>query len=345
MPALGSTGQSPTVGALVVDPSRQLMFGRAVTPPRGAAQAELLALADAKGMTRGRTLYLTLEPSAHYTTLSPTTGPIMAAGIARVVVGSLDPDPAHAGRGLKALASEGVEAVHLPHPPSRLLNEGYTSRVAQARPFVTLKVTSTADGMVGYGTPGQPLPIGIEAQRFVERERAAADAVLSGAARAEIEDNDLRVHLNGLEGRTTLRVLLVGTRDLNTRIELLAAVSGIPLLVVTVAERPLTLRRGIEVVTVEGRRGHPRLKPVLALLAERGVNRLFVEAGARLAEAFIAGELVDRLHLIGAAGKIGRLGVPAALLGSLEDRIAAARFNEVDRRTLGEDKVRTFARA
>ena len=113
--------------------------------------------------------------------------------------------------------------------------------------------------MVGYGTPGQPLPIGIEAQRFVERERAAADAVLSGAARAEIEDNDLRVHLDGLEGRTTLRVLLAGTRDLDPKIELLAAVSGIPLLVVTVAERPLTLRRGIEVVTVEGRRGRPEV--------------------------------------------------------------------------------------
>ena len=87
-----------------------------------------------------------------------------------------------------------------------------------------------------------------------------------------------------------------------------------------------------------------RARAVLALLAERGINRLFVEAGARLAETFIAGEMVDRLHVIDTPAALGRGGVPAALLGRFEDRIAAARFSEVDRRVLGEDKVRTFER-
>jgi diaminohydroxyphosphoribosylaminopyrimidine deaminase/5-amino-6-(5-phosphoribosylamino)uracil reductase len=97
-------------------------------------------------------------------------------------------------------------------------------------------------------------------------------------------------------------------------------------------------------LTVDGWHGHPDLRHVLAYLADRGVNRLFVEAGARLAEAFIAGELVDRLHVVDVAATLGSTGVPAAVLGTFEDRIAAARFAEVDRRLLGEDKVRTFAR-
>jgi diaminohydroxyphosphoribosylaminopyrimidine deaminase/5-amino-6-(5-phosphoribosylamino)uracil reductase len=343
-PALGSTGASPAVGALVVDPLRQLMFGRAVTPARGAVRPELLALADAKGLTDGRTLYLTLEPPAHYTTLAPVTQPIIEAGISRVVVGALDPDPNHAGEGLQALGDSGIETLHLRHEPSRLLNEGYAMRIAKGRPFVTLKLTLTADGMVGYNKPDEIVPLGAEALRFIERERAAADAVLSGAARAEIEDNDLRVHLDGLDGRGALRVVLAGSREIDLKRELFAAVSGIPILVVTTPDRPLTLRPGIEIVAIEGRHGHPDLRQVMALLAERGINRLFVEAGARLAESFIAGELIDRLHIVDIAAEIGRGGTPAALLGRFEDRIAAARFSTVDRRVLGEDKVRTLER-
>ena len=342
--SLGSGGRGPTVGAIVVDPQRQLMLGRAVTPPRGLSQAEPLALLEAKGLTHGRTLYVTLEPAAHYTALAPVTGTIIEAGIARVVVGALDPHREHARQGLRDLADAGIETVFLPHESSLRLGEGYATRVTRARPFVTMKVALSADGMVGYNRPGRAVPIGVEALRFVERERAAADAVMSGAARAEIEDNDLRVHLSGLEGRGGLRVILAGTRDLDQRVELFAAVSGIPILVVTTPDRPLTLRPGVEVVAIEGRRGHPELRHVLALLGERGINRLFVESGARLAESFIAGELVDRLYVIDAAREIGRSGIPAALLGRFDDRIAAARFSEVDRRLLGEDNVRTFER-
>ena len=115
-------------------------------------------------------------------------------------------------------------------------------------------------------------------------------------------------------------------------------------MVVTTPERALSLRPGIEVVAVEGRHGRPDLRTALGVLAERGVNRLFVEAGAKLAESFIAGELIDRLCLLDSPVELGRAGVPAALLGRFEDRIQAARFSEVDRRMLGEDKVRTLTR-
>jgi diaminohydroxyphosphoribosylaminopyrimidine deaminase/5-amino-6-(5-phosphoribosylamino)uracil reductase len=344
LPALGTTGMSPAVGALVVDRQRGLMYGRAATPPRGAAQAELLALTDAQGLTQGRALYVTMEPAAHYTTLAPVTRAIVDAGIERVVTGMLNPDPAHAGEGLAALTEAGVDAIHLDHAPSRALNEGYVSRLTRGRPFVTLKVTLTADGMVGHAAPGSRPLLGPEALRFVERERAAADAVLSGAARAEIEDNDLLVHLDGLGGRPSLRVVLAGTRDIDPRQDLFAVVSGIPIVVFTTPDRPLTLRPGIEVASVDGRHGHPDLRKVLSVLAQRGISRLFVEAGAKLAESFVAGELIDRLHVIDTPAEIGRGGTPAALLGRFEDRIAAARFSQVDRLSLGEDKVRTFER-
>ena len=343
-PALGTTGAEPTVGALVVDPSRQLLFGRAVTPPRSASPAELLALAEAKGLTEGRTLYVTMEPAAHYTSHAPLTDEIVAAGIGRVVTGALDPDPERAGQGLAALAEAGIDTEFIDHEPSRLLNEGYATRITKGRPFVTLKMALSADGMVGQGRPGTDSMLGPEALRFVERERAAADAVLSGAARADIEDNDLRVHFDGLESRPALRVILAGARDMDLKRDLFAVVSGIPIVVFTTPERPLSLRPGVEIIEVEGRHGRPDLRQVMAVLAERGVNRLFVEAGAKLAETFIAGELIDRLHIVDVGRELGRSGVPAAVLGGFEDRIAAARFSQVDQRVLGEDKVRTLER-
>jgi diaminohydroxyphosphoribosylaminopyrimidine deaminase/5-amino-6-(5-phosphoribosylamino)uracil reductase len=338
LPALGTTGPIPPVGAIVADPLSTQLLGHAVTQHRGAGQAELLALADADGVAAGRTLYLTMEPPAASAT------PIAEAGIFRVVAAALDPDPAQAGAGLKALAGRNIEAVHVPYAPAQALIEGYTMRLTRNRPFVSLKITVSANGMVGHAQPGGPPPIGIEAARFIDRERAASDAVLSGVARAEIEDNDLRPHLPGLGDHTPLRVVLAGNRDVNPGLRVFAEGEGGPLLVFTTPERPLSLPRPINVVPVEGRRGHPDLRKVVNLLATGGVNRLLVEAGARLAESFISAELIDRLYLIDSAIDIGRFGVPAALLGRFLERITVARYSEVDHLVLGDDKVRIFER-
>ncbi len=344
-PMLGATGAAPCVGALVVDEGQQMLFGRGATSARGEDQAELLALAEAQSFAEGRTLYVTMEPAAHFTSFAPVNDAIVRAGIARVVVGSLDPDPERTGSGLRALMEDGVEVGYVDHPPSRLLGEGYASRLARGRPFVTLKMALSPDGMVGYGRHDEPTPLGVEALRFVERERAASDAVLSGAARAELEDNDMLVHLDGLGGRAQLRVLLAGSRELDLGRAPFAQPATMPLLVVTTPERQPELRGGIEVLALDGRNGRPDLWQLMSALAERGISRVLVEAGAKLAESFIAAELVDRLHLIETARPIGKFGTLAAMLGRFEDRIAAARFYEVDRRALGEDKVRTFERS
>lgn len=338
MPALGTTGSSPTVGAIVADRTNPPLLGRGVTTLRGNGQAELLALAEAREAAAGCTLYMTLEPPAS------SSAAIAEAGIARVVVGALDPDPLLAGEGLKALTARNVGTHTVAHEPSRRLNEGYAMRLTRKRPFVTMKVTVSVDGMVGHTQPGNPPPMGIEALRFVDRERAASDAVLSGVARAEVEDNDLRIRLPGLDERAPLRVALVGAREFDQTMQLFAGNSSVPMIVFTTPEHPVKLRRGIDVVQVEGRRSHPDLRKVTSLLAIGGINRLFVEAGARLAESFIAAELIDRLHVIDSALNIGRFGVPAALGGRFHERVLAAKYTEVDRLVLGEDKVRTYER-
>jgi len=338
MPALGTTGPMPPVGAIIADPAKTMLIASAVTELRGAGQAELLALTAGQGRTAGRTLYMTLEPP------SASAAAIAEAGIFRVVVAQLDPEAASSGAGLRALTERNIEAVHVPYDPAHVLIEGYGSRLARNRPFVTLKITVCADGMVGYQQPGEAPPMGPEAVRFVDRERAASDAVMSGIARAEIEDNDLRPHLPGFTDRAPLRVVLSGGKEINQRFRLFTEIGGGPILVFAHPEHPVNLRQGINVVEVDGRRGHPELKKVVSLLATGGVNRLFVEAGARLTESFISAELIDRLYVIDSAQTIGRFGVPAALLGRFQERINVARYSEVDRQMLGDDKLRIFER-
>jgi diaminohydroxyphosphoribosylaminopyrimidine deaminase / 5-amino-6-(5-phosphoribosylamino)uracil reductase len=338
IPALGTTGPMPPVGAVVADPAKVAMIGSAVTELRGAGQAELLALAKSQGRTAGRTLYMTLEPP------SASAAAIAEAGIFRVVVAQLDPDAASSGTGLRALTERNIEVAHIPYEPARALIEGFASRLSRNRPFVTLKITVSVDGMVGYQQAGEGPPMGVEAARFVDRERAASDAVMSGIARAEIEDNDLRPHLPGLTDRSPLRVVLTGGKEVNQRFRLFTEIGGGPILVFTHPEHPVQLRQGINVVEVDGRRGHPELKKVVSLLATGGINRLFVEAGARLTESFISAELIDRLYVIDSAQTVGRFGVPAALLGRFQERINVARYSEVDRQVLGDDKLRIFER-
>ncbi len=337
-PAMGTTGPAPVVGAIIADPEHNLMFGRAVTPPRGVDRAELLAIEDTQGTARGRTLYITLEPGRS------SALQIAEAGISRVVVGALDPDPTNREEGVKGLRERDIEVAVIEDTSARRLIEGYAMRLTKNRPLVTMKVTVSRDGMVGNTQPGGPPPIGVEAQRFIDRERAASDAVLAGAARAEVEENDLRPHLPGLDDRVPLRVVLSGKRPPDQTIPLFSDMEGGPLIVFTAPEHPLQMRGGINIVEVDGRRGHPDLRRVAALLAAGGINRLFVEAGARLAESFISAELIDRLYVIDSAITVGRFGVPAALLGRFHERIAAAKYVEVDRLMLGEDNVRVYER-
>ena len=340
-PHLGTSGAGPTVGALIVDEARRLVFGRGVTSAGGAVAAETLALGEARELAKGRTLYVTIEPSAGPT---PVMDAIAKAGPARVVVGMLDPHKRLAGVGIKLFNQAGIVATHLEHAPSVALNEGYTMRVRNRRPFVTLALTMSADGMLGHRQPGGPALLADTAMHWIERERAASDAILTGVSRAARMGGDLTVRLDGLHTHPHLRVLLIGAGPVPDDLELFATLSGYPTLAISAPERAIALGDRVEHVTVEGRRGRPGLRAVMALLAECGINRLMVEAGAQLADAFIAAELVDRLIVVDSSQDIGRGGVPAAVMGRFEDRIAAARFSEVDRRALGEDKVRTFQR-
>lgn len=343
-PYLGTTAENPTVGAIIIDEDLQLVFGRAVTAKGGRPHAETQAIAEARSSARGRTLYVTLEPCNHWGRTPPCADAVIQAGIKRVVIGLLDPDPRTAGAGIHRLQQAGVDVALADHPASRLLHEAHIARKTRGMPFVTAKLAVSRDGMIGLPDQGNVPITGEEARRWTHMERALSDAVMVGARTAQIDDPQLTVRLKGLEHRSHIRVILAGARPFDTSLNLIDGVSGYPTVIVAETGRHFDVPQQVQVLEVEGKNGRPNLRKALAALSERGIGRLMVEGGAKLTEALIAGELIDRFHLLTGTTTIGRKGVPATLLGGLDGRLRAAGFAEVDRRALGSDMLRTFER-
>lgn len=343
-PRLGTTAENPTVGAIIVDPVTGGEISRAVTAPGGRPHAETQAIAAAGERARGATIYVTLEPCNHFGRTPPCVNAILAAGLGRVVIGVVDPDPRTAGGGLERLAQGGVEIVVADHAPSRRLHEGHIARQTLQRPYVIAKLAISADGMIGRrGEPNVPITGG-EAREFAQRVRATSDAIMVGGATANADDPRLTVRLGGFEDRHPLRVILAGSEALRPDLTLLAkdAVQRTAVIGVNGGSSPAGTVTFCQVIAGEG--GRPDLPAALHALYEHDIGRLLVEGGAKLTAALLEKRLVDRFLLFTSPVVVGAGGVPASVGMPIEERIAAAGLAPVDRQTLGVDNVATFER-
>jgi len=343
-PHLGTTAENPTVGALVVDPATSILLGRGVTAPGGRPHAEPQALAEAGEGARGATLYVTLEPCNHWGRTPPCADAVLHEGIARVVIGCVDPDPRTAGESIKRLRDAGLEVIVVDHAPSRRLHEGFIMRQKARRPFVTAKLAVSADGMIGRKDEGNVAITGPSARRWTHMQRALSDAVIVGSETARLDDPKLTVRLKGLENRTALRVVLSGSHPIDTHLELIAGLTGYPVAVIAPIGQMIDVPASVQLISVGGNDGRPDLGEALEALADRGIGRLLVEGGATLNDSLLDAGLIDRFHLLSSDVFVGPDGVPATAHGSLEFKLATAGLTPVDQRALGADKVLTFER-
>jgi diaminohydroxyphosphoribosylaminopyrimidine deaminase/5-amino-6-(5-phosphoribosylamino)uracil reductase len=182
----GTTHPNPVVGAVVVRDGEVVAEGW--HERKGGPHAEVVALDAAGERARGATLYVTMEPCAHHGTTPPCTEAILAAGVARVVAGSLDPNP-EAGGGLEVLRAAGVDVELVDSFAARAQNEAWRTWVAKGRPFVVLKLALTLDCRVT--TPGTRWISGEESRRHVHELRAQVDAVAVGMGTVRADDPEL----------------------------------------------------------------------------------------------------------------------------------------------------------
>ena len=188
----GRTSPNPMVGAVVVRGDE--IVGEGLHRAAGRPHAEPLALTDAGERVRGATLYVTLEPCSTSGRTPPCTDAILAAGIRRVVVGTVDPNPRHAGRGIEWLRNHGLDVrVGVLEAACQCLNEAFFHWIVTGRPFVLLKMGMTLDGKIATARGESRWITGEKARRDVQRLRQWADAIMVGAETVRKDDPELTV--------------------------------------------------------------------------------------------------------------------------------------------------------
>ncbi|MEB2843991.1 bifunctional diaminohydroxyphosphoribosylaminopyrimidine deaminase/5-amino-6-(5-phosphoribosylamino)uracil reductase RibD [Rhizobiales bacterium RZME27] len=326
----GLTDTNPSVGCVIVKDGQ--IVGSAVTAIGGRPHAETQAIAIAGDMARGATAYVTLEPCAHWGRTPPCANALVDAGVARVVVAVFDPDPRVAGQGLKILSDAGITVeTGLMEEEGRRALAGYLMRQTRGRPFVTLKLAVSADGMLGRR--GEEVAItGAQVRTEVHHLRAQSDAILVGIGTVLSDDPELTVRIPGLEHRSPLRIVLDRDARFPQTSRLARTADNVPVIVAAigagVAETDSVptgdapCRCGQHDHAEEARQtaithiNSPTLEALLKRLATRGISTLLVEGGATVASAFLAQDLVDRIILYVSDKVVGEGGLESPLTPS-----------------------------
>jgi diaminohydroxyphosphoribosylaminopyrimidine deaminase/5-amino-6-(5-phosphoribosylamino)uracil reductase len=347
---LGRAAPNPAVGAVVVRDG--VIVGRGWTKPGGRPHAETEALDDAGSAARGATLYVGLEPCSHYGKTPPCADAIIAAGIARVVSALEDPDPRVAGRGHARLRAAGIEVTTgIGAEEARRANLGHILRVTEGRPMVTLKLAETADGFAAGGEHDKRLAItGAAANARVHMMRAMHDAIMVGIGTARADDPLMTVRLPGMEDMKPLRVVLDYRLEISPRSRLASTARDYPTLVIAAEDAPLEAERTLAGADVEVARipahesARLELRIALAVLAQRGITRVFSEGGPRVARELIGAGLADEVVIFTAPKPFGARGVPVLARDARRKLDEAAHYMLADDAFAGSDRLRRYLR-
>ncbi|MGE0486085.1 MAG: bifunctional diaminohydroxyphosphoribosylaminopyrimidine deaminase/5-amino-6-(5-phosphoribosylamino)uracil reductase RibD [Gammaproteobacteria bacterium] len=340
-----SVSPNPAVGCILVRDGE--VVGHGFHARAGEGHAEVVALAAAGARAQGATAYVTLEPCNHHGRTGPCSEALIAAGIARVVYGPDDPNPAVNGSGAARLRAAGVE-VHggVEAVAARAVNAGFFQRMLTGRPRVVLKIAMSLDGATALASGESQWITGPVARAAVQGLRAAAGAVVTGIGTVLADDPrlDVRDPAYEVRGRQPWRVVLdsaLRTPPTARLFDLAGPVLILGASVVGPAADGLRAAGG-DVRTVSVTSHGLDLGAVLDLLGELPVNDVLVEAGPTLAGRFLAAGLVDELVVHLAPKLLGRTARRAFEIASPARLADAYAFDLVSSTRLGDDMALVF---
>ncbi|MGM4885388.1 bifunctional diaminohydroxyphosphoribosylaminopyrimidine deaminase/5-amino-6-(5-phosphoribosylamino)uracil reductase RibD [Tardiphaga sp. 20_F10_N6_6] len=314
----GRTWPNPAVGAVIVKDG--VIIGRGWTQPGGRPHAEPVALAQAGEATRGATLYVTLEPCSHFGKSPPCADAIVAAGIARVVAAIEDPNPDVAGQGHARLRAAGIRVdVGLCAEQAARDHAGHFRRIRDKRPHVVLKLAVSPDDKIAAAGHKPVAVTGEMVRSRVHLLRAQCDAVLVGMGTVIADDPELTCRLPGMMKRSPVRVVLDRALRMSGNTRLVHSARTTPLWVMTssLSEAPAAMAlgaAGTQVLRVPTTTAPPPgldLLAVLHSLSEKGITKLLVEGGSKVAASFVTAGLVDEVWLFRGPKEIGEGGIAA----------------------------------
>ena len=294
---VGQTAPNPMVGAVIVKDGA--IIGQGWHEKYGGPHAERNALASCRESPQGATMYVTLEPCCHYGKQPPCADAVIEAGIRRVVVGSGDPNPLVAGKGIKMLRERGLEVVeHVLQEECERLNEVFFHYIRTKRPFVVMKYAMTLDGKIAAYTGASKWITGEEARGHVQRMRHRYPAIMVGVGTVLVDDPLLSCRIPG--GKNPLRIICDTNLRTPPNSQIVTTASQIPTILATCClEREkwqVFEDAGCRVISVDRRNGHVDLSQLMEKLGQEQIDSVLLEGGGTLNWAALESGIVQKVQ-------------------------------------------------
>lgn len=339
---MGNTAPNPSVGCIILKSGK--VVGRGWTQPGGRPHAEAKALDESGANAAGATAYVTLEPCAHTGQTAPCAGALVKAGVSRVIVACTDPDPRVAGKGIAKLRDAGIEvALGCLEAEATRLNAGFFSRLTQSRPYITLKTATTLDGKIALSNGESKWITGEKSRQHGHMLRAQHDAILTGVGTVLADDPELTCRIEGLEAESPKRIILDSDLKTPPQSKIIQTASDVETIVISEGSSKTDWLEGsrIEHNTVESL---ANLNSVVKELSGMGINRLLVEAGAKISASFLRAGIVDEICHYSAGKVIGADGLSAMGEMLISNLPEAPHFMVYETKRLGDDTFVRYSR-
>lgn len=327
----GYTSPNPLVGAVIVRDGKVL--GEGWHKKYGDLHAERNAIASVSGSLEGATMYVTLEPCCHYGHQPPCTDAIIEAGIKRVVIASVDPNPLVAGKGIEVLRSHGIEVTeNVMKEEADRLNEIFFHYITAHTPFVALKYAMTLDGKIACYTKASEWITGEEARHYVHLLRNRYSAILTGVGTVVADDPLLTCRIP--KGRNPVRIIAdtMLSTPLDSRI--VSTAKDVRTIIATCSYDSSRSQKyseaGCTILNLPSENGHISINALMDSLGAEGIDSVLCECGGLLSWSLLNAGVVNKIYafiapkIIGGASSptpVGGHGVPdPSLAFMLKDR-------------------------
>ena len=313
---IGQTGSNPSVGCIIVKENK--IIGRGFTGNNGKPHAETVALKQAGELSKGATIFVTLEPCSHHGKTPPCVNKIIKSKISRVVCPLIDPDPRVSGSGFNKLKQAKIQVDYIPilNSAAEEIARDFISRVTRGRPFITVKLGMSLDGKIASKLGKSKWITNEHLRNRSHLLRAKSNAILIGTSTFINDNPELNVRGTLKNLNSPLRIFL----DYNLKIfpsnSIINKISKHPSVLVC-GENPnlnnlkIWEKSGVEVLKISSSGKTTDLKKLVKLLGLRGVNSLLVEGGGKIVKSFLENNLVDELIVHRSGLIIGSDGVPS----------------------------------
>lgn len=339
--ARGRTSPNPMVGSVIVRDGE--IIGRGYHYRAGTPHAEIHAITDAGEKAKNAVIYVSLEPCSHYGRTGPCTEAIIQAGLSRVVMAMMDPNPMVSGRGKADLEAHGIDVqTGILESEARKLNEAFIKYITIKQPFVIMKTAMSMDGKIATSSGKSKWITSRDSRRIVHQIRDEVDAIMVGIGTVMRDDPSLTARLPDGHGRDPVRIILDSRGRIWPEAKVLNLDSPARTIVAVTSqasqEKIDQLREQAQVLVVPEQNGKVSLQALMRELGQMEIMSLLLEGGAEVNASALKERIVDKVMVFIAPKLIGGADAPGPVGGSGIDELSeAVPLTDISLERIGED--------